>query len=39
MGIQTLVTGTVMHDGAARASLAEDVLNLAGTLLEMETTP
>ncbi len=37
MGIQTLVTGTVMLDGAARAALAEDVLGLATALLKTET--
>jgi LPPG:FO 2-phospho-L-lactate transferase len=39
LGMQTLVTGTVMLDRAARASLAEDVMRLASTLTEMETIP
>lgn len=37
MGIQTLVTGTVMLDGATRASLAADVLGLGKSLTRMET--
>jgi LPPG:FO 2-phospho-L-lactate transferase len=39
LGIQTLVTTTVMLDSAARASLAEDVLDLGSTLVKMETIP
>lgn len=37
MGIRTLVTETVMVDRMARASLAQDVMTLASTLMKTET--
>lgn len=39
MGIETLVTATVMLDHGARASLAKDVLRLGSTVVKMETIP